>query len=91
MSRDRKYPLRLPAKEAEAVDTLCEQASGSFNQGVVLCGRKGLPTVRELLTGTDRITNVDPLSDKELARLYTDREDDERSIRRIIAAQPKGE
>ncbi len=90
MSRDRKYPLRLPVQDAEAVDTVCEEARVSFNQVVVLCVRKGLPAVRESLTGTDRITNVDPLPDKVLAKLYTEREDDDASIRRLVSAQPKG-
>src|SRR2546422_3124603 len=49
-----------------------------------------LPKVREQFAGsTGRITNVDPLPKKVLERLYAERDDDEESIRRFIAAQPK--
>jgi hypothetical protein len=91
MKRDRHYPLRLPVKEAEAVDAVCEASRVSFNRVVSLCVQKGLPAVRELLSGAAaRITNVDPLPDKVLVKLYTDREDEEASIRRLVDAQPKG-
>ncbi len=36
-----------------------------------------------------RVTNVDPLPDSVLVKLYREREDDHASIRRFIAAQPK--
>ena len=47
----------------------------------------GLPKVREKFSG--RVTNVDPLPEKEARKLYAEREDDMDSSRLFIAAQPK--
>jgi hypothetical protein len=51
--------------------------------------RLGLPSLQVKLKSTGRLTNVEPLTDAELERLYSEREDDEASIRRFIKAQPK--
>ena len=56
------------------------------------CIKLGLPKLREQLSAkAGRVTNVDPLPDGVLKRLYCKREDDDASIRRLIAAQPKDE
>jgi hypothetical protein len=90
--RERKYPLRVPGKDAKAVDRLRKSSGLSFNRIVVLCIQRGLPTVRDSLTGRDRrLTNVEPISRKELERLYDRREEDEQSIRSFIKAQPLGD
>ena len=48
-----------------------------------------LPRLREKLSPqAGRVTNFDALSDRVLKRLYREREDDDASIRRFIAAQP---
>jgi hypothetical protein len=36
-----------------------------------------------------RVTNVDPLPDRVLEKLYREREEEDASIRRFIEAQPK--
>ena len=49
-----------------------------------------MPRLREQLSAkAGRVTNVDPLPDRVLEKLYREREDDDASIRRFIAAQPK--
>ena len=44
---------------------------------------------RKTRSSQTRVTNVDPLPDSVLERLYREREDDDTSIRRFIGAQPK--
>jgi hypothetical protein len=88
--KDYHYPLRLTSEDAKAVDAVCRQSHVSFNRVVALCVRKALPEVRALLsTEASRITNVDPLPDKVLKRLYTQRDDDADSIRLFMTAQAK--
>ncbi len=54
------------------------------------CIKLGLPKLREQLSAkVGRVTNVDPLPTRVLERLYRERQDDDSSIRRFIAAQPK--
>lgn len=89
MRKDRHYPLRLPAEDAKAVDAVCQESHVSFNRIVSLCVKQGLPAVRKSLSGTGRITNVDPLPREVLKRLYDEREEDDKAIRRMIAAQPR--
>ena len=49
----------------------------------------GLPIVLEKLRKPEgRLTNVDPLPDKVLDRLYRQRDDDPEGIDRLQAAQP---
>jgi hypothetical protein len=82
--------LRLPIQEAKAVKEVCRESRATFNQVVSLCVRKALPSVREALTAeTVRVTNVDPLPDKVLRRLYNQADDDADSIRLFMAAQAK--
>jgi hypothetical protein len=89
-AKDYHYPLRLASKDAEAVAAMCRESHVSFNQVVALCVRKALPDVGEALSAeTRRITNVDPLPDKVLKRLYSQADDDTDSIRLFMAAQAK--
>ena len=89
-AKDYHYPLRLASEDAKAVDAVCRQSHVSFNRVVALCVKKALPEVREILsTQTSRITNVDPLPDKVLKRLYRQADDDADSIRLFMAAQAK--
>ena len=50
----------------------------------------GLPSLCATYQTSGRITNVEPLSSTDLDRIYSEREDDEAGIRRLIAAQPQG-
>jgi hypothetical protein len=84
------YALRLPAADAKAVNAICRESNASFNQVVSLCVRKALPSVRAaLLPDPPRITNVDPLPDSVLTRLYSEPDDDTQSIALFMAAQSK--
>lgn len=89
-STDYNYPLRLPAADAKAVNEVSRQNRTSFNRVVALCVRKALPAVREALAAqSGRVTNVDPLPEKTLKRLYSEPDDDSRQIARMMAAQCK--
>lgn len=89
--KEYRYPLRMPAKESAAVQSVARQTKHSINDVLLLAIRKGLPMARAAL-GHDagRVTNVDPLPDNVLARLYRQRKDDEGVIDKFIAAQPLG-
>ena len=88
-ARERKYPLRLPGKDARAVDRLKGATGMPFNRIIVLCVQQGLPIVQKSLAAKPgRITNIDPLPKKVADRLYASRVDDEDSIRSFINAQP---
>ena len=51
--------------------------------------KAGLPIILEKLRKLEgRITNVDPLPDKVLDRLYRHRDDDPEGIDKLVAAQP---
>jgi len=51
--------------------------------------RRVSETKRKIKPSQGRVTNVDPLPDSVLDKLYREREDDDASIRRFIRAQPK--
>ena len=83
-------PLSMPDDLLKVVRETAKQTGLSQQDVMRQSIRAGLPKVREQFAGsTGRITNVDPLPKKVLERLYAEREDDEESIRRFIAAQPK--
>ncbi|MBI3849424.1 MAG: hypothetical protein HY298_03900 [Verrucomicrobia bacterium] len=89
--RDRKHPFRLPSEDARAVDELVAQTKVSFSRIVSLCVRKGLPWVRaDLSSKSGRVTNVDPLPEKVLRRIYSRPERDEGGVDRLVKAQAKG-
>jgi len=86
-----QYPLQVP----EDLMAQVKKAAKSFDlsQADVMrqSMRLGLPKLREQLRQREgRVTNVDPLPDAVMTRLYREREDDASSIRRFIAGQPKG-
>lgn len=86
-----RYPLRMPAKESADLHSVAKQTKHSINDVLLLAIRKGLPLAKAALSqDAGRITNVDPLPDRVLSRLYRQREDDEESIAKLIAAQPIG-
>lgn len=90
LRKDYHYPLRLPAEDAKAVNDVCRQSRSSFNRVLAMCVRKALPAVRESLAAeSGRVTNVDPLPDKVLKRLYGQADDDADSIRLFMDAQAK--
>jgi hypothetical protein len=88
-TKTRSYPLRLPETDAQAVDRVCAESKASFNRVISLCVRKGIDQVRQALSGSGRITNVDPLPAAVAARLYAQADDDSESTRLFMAAQVK--
>jgi hypothetical protein len=90
-TKEYRYTARFPAKDGPSLEKASADTNQSINQLIVQCVHKALPEVRAALKAdSGRVTNVDPLPDKVLARLYAEREDDAAGIRRFIAAQPKG-
>jgi len=87
-----QYPLQVPDDlmaevEATALSVHLSKAA-VMRQSIKL----GLPKLRQQLSArAGRVTNVDPLPDRVMKRLYREREDDDASIRRFMAAQPKDE
>ena len=74
----------LAEVRAAAEDTGLSQAD-IMRQSMKL----GLPRLREQLhREAGRITNVDPLPDNVLERLYRERDDDPEGIDALMAAQP---
>ena len=73
------------------MDKLVAQTNVSFDRIVSLCVRKGLPSVRaDLSTKSGRVTNVDPLPEKVLRRIYSRPERDEAGVNRLVKAQARG-
>ena len=81
------YPLAIPRSLLKEVRSAAKSTGLSMADVMRQSMKVGLPKVREQLLG--RVTNVDPLPERELERLYTDREEDAESIRQFIVAQPK--
>jgi hypothetical protein len=89
-TKDYNYALRLPPEDAAEINQVCRQNRTSFNKVVTLCVRKALPSVRDALAAEKgRITNVEPLPDRVLKRLYSEPDDDADSIALFMAAQSK--
>jgi hypothetical protein len=88
--RSTQYPLQLPEDLMAEIESTADDVNLSKADVMRQSMKLGLPQLREKLsTPTDRVTNVEPLPDAVLSRLYRKREDDADSIRRFIAAQPK--
>jgi len=82
------YPVTLPEDLYGEIQEAGRQtrlsAADVLRQSLIL----GLPKLREKF-GAQRVTNVEPLSERAARELYSHREDDSESIRRFIQAQPK--
>jgi hypothetical protein len=79
------YPLALPPPLLREVRRTAKETGLSLAEAMRQSLRLGLPKLREQL-GTNRITNVDPLPDAVLERIYSLPEDDS-GIKRFVAAQ----
>jgi hypothetical protein len=85
------YPLAMPDDLLEEIRAAAAETGLSNADVIRQCVKLGLPKLREqLMAERGRLTNVDPLPDKVMKEIYTRRQDDDESIRRLIAAQPKG-
>src|SRR2546427_5083105 len=85
-----QYPLQVPDDLMAEVESTAKSVQLSKADVMRQSIKLGLPKLREQLSAeAGRVTNVDPLPDRVLKKLYREREDDDASIRRFIAAQPK--
>jgi hypothetical protein len=91
-SKHHAYALRLPRQEARALAQAQAKSGQSRNQLIIQCVRQALPDVlAKFLPQSGRITNVDPLPDEVLDRIYSKpEEEDEKGVRRFMAAQSFG-
>ena len=86
-----QYPLQLPDELMAEIESTSDATHLSKADVMRQSMRLGLPRLREKLTAAEeRLTNVDPLPERVLKRLYRQRKEDQASIRRFIDAQPKG-
>jgi hypothetical protein len=83
------YPVAMPDDLLGEIRRAAEQTKLSMADVIRQSTKLGLPRLREQMS-VGRVTNVDPLPDKVARKLYQEREDDMKSIRAFIAAQPKG-
>jgi chaperonin GroEL (HSP60 family) len=85
------YALRLPRPEAKALAKAQAECGLSRNQLIIQCVRQALADVVAALRAKEgRITNVDPLPDEVLERIYSNPERDEAGIDRFAKAQAFG-
>ena len=86
------YALRLPRPEAKALAEAQAKCGQSRNTLIIQCVRQALPDVlAKYLPRSARVTNVEPLADEILDRIYSKpEEEDERGVRRFMAAQAFG-
>lgn len=87
-----EYPTRFQGQDLqvkEALERASEQTGQSVNTLILSCVRAALPqVVASVQPSEGRLTNVDPLPDDVLDRLYSQRDDDPPGIEAIMAAQP---
>ena len=79
------YPLALPPPLLREIRRTAKQTGLSLAEAMRQSLRLGLPKLREQLS-SNRITNVDPLPEAILERIYSTTEDDA-VVKRFIAAQ----
>jgi hypothetical protein len=82
------YPLPVPLDLYNEIRTAAKKSGLSIADIMRQSLKAGFPRICEQL-GTGRVTNVDPLPDKVLRKLYAERDDDEEGIRKFMAAQSK--
>ena len=87
-----QYPTRFAGQDSslrEELEKSARKTGQSVNQLILACVRVALPGVVESLSpGAGRITNIQPLTEDVLEKIYRLRHEDENTIRQFIAAQP---
>ncbi len=81
-------PVSFPADQVKEIESAAT-ATGLSRQDVIRQSTKlGIPRLRDQLAVCNgRVTNVDPLSDEELARIYSAPDRDEEGTERLMKAQ----
>ena len=92
-ARPYRYPLRLDRQDKKNIDEVVKSSSRSISQVLTLSLRKGLPLAREALCpDSQRVSNVEPLSDRVWKRIYSRKDEvDECSAEQIRLAQSQRE
>ena len=87
----KQYPLRLPIADAQSLATASEQTAQPVSQLIIQCVRRALAdVVASNRPKSNRLTNVDPLPDAVLDRIYSQPERDEAGLERFTRAQAVG-
>ena len=85
------YALRLPRPEARALTKAQTESGLSRNQLIIQCVRHALPdVVAKFRPKPVPLTNVEPLPDEVLDRIYSNPDRDETGLDRFIKAQAYG-
>jgi hypothetical protein len=84
------FPLAMPKELLSDVRRAAKQTGLSLADTMRQSMRLGLNRLVEQLNAGRRITNVDPLPDSVLERVYSRPERDERGLARWMRAQAKG-
>lgn len=74
------YALRMPMAKAKALAEAQSSTGLSMNQLILLCVDRSLGEVVAALAPVKRITNVEPLSDEALERIYRTRKDESEGV-----------
>jgi predicted transcriptional regulator len=84
------FPISMPDDLLKEIKSAARKTDLSQQDVVRQSIKAGLPAIlAKFNADTGRITNVDPLPDEVLERIYSNPDrDDEPSIRRFIKAQP---
>ena len=82
------YPLGMPIELYEKVRTASKDTGLSMADVMRQSLALGIPRLCEQLKA-GRITNVDPLPEKVLRKVYAERDDDQAGIRTFMRAQSK--
>jgi hypothetical protein len=95
MGKTIQYPTRFNEQDADLRQDLehsAQRTGQSVNQLILACVRAALPRVVEALApGGGRVTNVDPLPEDVLRRIYANpEEEDEKGVQRFMSAQALG-
>jgi hypothetical protein len=80
------YPLTLSSDLLQEAQQTAQYVGISLTDTLQRSLKLGLPRLREQLVES-RVTNVDPLPDDVLDRIYSRRDDDEEGTKKFIAAQ----
>jgi hypothetical protein len=70
------HPLSLPGELEKQIRATAKETRLSMADVIRQSIKLGLPTLRQRLGKSDRVTNVDPLPNKVARKLYAHRVDD---------------
>jgi hypothetical protein len=83
----KQYPLSLPLKDARQLAAAKKKSGLPVSQLILQCIRRALPDLVAEHGVKSRLTNVDPLPESVLHRIYSQPERDEAGTQQLMAAQ----